>query len=423
MIPKIRTDGFMIWLLLLMQLGFHTNTGYDDILSFVVSIFVLLYFIITSGHGARVKMTHGGKEYLIWYSIVMGWVGLSFIWATHSINKLFILQTYADTFVPLIITLLSISEYLKKGNTGKSLITALITAEIFVTIRALINTDIVRLFIDNNTRLYGKGLGVNYNHFTTQFALVLCITLFMAYNVSKLYYLPAVFLIANIVVSGSRKVLVASFAAFLVMYLLSSKGGSILKRIRTVVIILVVLGIALWLVLNNEFLFNLIGNKTLVAINEFFDIYVEGKGDASVDTRKELIRIATEVFMEHPILGVGYYCFLHYNRWQLYAHNNYLELLANLGIIGFTLYYVYYIKSILGFMGLDIGFDGPRLHLRRDKKKSVWNVLGITFIVTIVLLEFGQVTFFRLYALIPLLVVVLGIENMKNKDTVKRSLR
>ena len=91
MFSRIKTDNFMIWLVLLMQLGFHTNTGYDDILSLVVSIFVLLYFIIISGKSGLVSLTNSGKEFIIWYSLVMGLCGISFVWATHG-NKPFILE-------------------------------------------------------------------------------------------------------------------------------------------------------------------------------------------------------------------------------------------------------------------------------------------------------------------------------------------
>ena len=41
---------------------------------------------------------------------------------------------------------------------------------------------------------------------------------------------------------------------------------------------------------------------------------------------------------------------------------------------------------------------------------------------TLMLMEYGQVTFFRPYVLIPLLVVTMAIENMKNSEEMKRRL-
>ena len=218
-------------------------------------------------------------------------------------------------------------------------------------------------------------------------------------------------------------VIVASLLTFLVMYIISPKGGKLAKKIRRVILVLAVFAFILWLILNNNFLYNLIGQKTVVAIKEMLSMQVDRKVDYSVYQRAEVMRIAFDVFKDHPVIGVGYYCFLNYNEWQLYAHNNYLELLADLGLIGFVLYYIFYVKNILGFMGLNIGFVGPKFRLSVDKNKSVWNVLGITFMITLLILEYGQVTFFRLYALIPLMVVILGIENMKNRKSEKRSLK
>ena len=99
MIPKIKTDNFMMWLVLLMQLGFHTNTGYDDIVSIVVSVVVFCYFVFTSTKNGRISMTSTGKEFAVWYTVVMGLCGISFIWATHG-NKPFILEMFLNTYLP-----------------------------------------------------------------------------------------------------------------------------------------------------------------------------------------------------------------------------------------------------------------------------------------------------------------------------------
>ena len=299
--------------------------------------------------------------------------------------------------------------------------TALITAEIFVTIRALINTDVGQLLSQMNTRLYGIGLGVNYNHFTTQFALVLCVVLFMAYYINRLYYIPAAFIVLNILVSGSRKVLIASAIMFLFMYLISSKSGSLGKRIRTAVVIVVILGAGIWFILNNSFLNDLIGQKTMVALREMFYMDVDKDTDYSVYQRAELMKTALEVFRSHPIIGVGYYCFLNYNEWQLYAHNNYLELMADLGLVGLLAYYSFYITNIFRFLGINISVDGLKFGFRKSSRRSSWNVLGLTFMFTLMFLEYGQVTFFRPYALVPLMVVIFGIENIKSREAQKRS--
>lgn len=420
---KIKTDDFMIWLLMFMQLGFHTNTGYDDLLSLIVSLFILLYFVCISRKIGFVRLTDRSKEYMGWYTVVALVITLSGLWATHT-NLLTILEFLADTYLHMIIALMCVSEYLKRGNNGIKLFTAFILAEIAVTIRALLNTDLIGLFSDFNTRLYGRGLGVNYNHFTTQLALVGCVVLFLAYYVNKMFYIPAVYILANIVISGSRKVIIVSVVAFLFLYLVSSIKGTIFSKVKRILIIGAILVAILFIITQNEFLNNLIGHKTMLAIREIFSANVDRTEDYSAYQRSVLIQEAIKVFKKHPVLGVGYYCYKYYNEWDLYAHNNYLELLADLGIVGFVAYYSFYVKSILDYFQSKIKFNGSfKLKIKIDLTNSKWNILGLTFMLTLLIMEYGHVTFFRPYVLLPIMVVTLGIENMKQNEKAMKEER
>lgn len=415
---KLRTDDIMIWLLLMMQLGFHTNTGYDDVVSLGVSVLIFLYFIVVGGKTGFVRLTQRGKEYFIWYSAVTFICSISALWATHS-NMSSILSLIVDTYIPIVISLMCVAEYLKRGNTGLGMMTALVMAEVAVAIRALLNTEFTSLLSEYNTRLYGRGLGVNYNHFTTQFALVLCVVLFLAYYVHKAFYIPALFIIANIIISGSRKVLLVSVFVFVFLYLTSS-GSSLWKKLLRLLVVVAVLGAALWIISTNSFLNQLIGKKTMLVVREVISMDVDRSSDFSAYQRSELIKKAGEVFFSHPILGVGYYCFRNYNEWNLYAHNNYMELLADMGIVGFLTYYSMYIRCFLEYIHMHIRLRGGKLRLNHRKEPSKWNKLGVLFILSLLFIEYGQVTFFRPYVLIPIMVTVLGIENMKNGEAWKR---
>lgn len=68
----------------------------------------------------------------------------------------------------------------------------------------------------------------------------------------------------------------------------------------------------------------------------------EDKEGASIDTRKEILRDAWQIFLEHPITGVGPAAFpvvreRQFGRVQD-THNLYLELATNLGIVGLVLF-------------------------------------------------------------------------------------
>lgn len=420
---KNRTDDVMICLLLLMQLGFHTNTAYDDYVSIGFSIIVFLYFLLSKAKISVMHFTQNAKNYVIWYSLMMVWCGISFLWSEES-NLNMIKNLVLFTYIPLMLTAFCVCEYLRRGNDGIRLLIAMITAEMLVGLRALIHTPLAELFTKFDTRLYGTGLGVNYNHFTTQFALVFVVVLFMAYNMNKMFYIPLPFLFANILVSGSRKVLLVSAIAFIILYLTQTdQKTSLLKRLKRILIIVVIISVPMWIIMTNEFMYKLIGEKTLVVISGMLNIDLGVSSDASTDQRRELIVIAGDVFQKNFFHGVGYYSFMNYNKWHVYAHNNYMELLADLGIVGFVLYYSFYIRQLFSYFKMNNCRKSEPFKLRigTDFFRSKWNALGLTFFVTLMFMEYGQVTFFRPYVLTPLLIVTMAIENLKNKEILQRS--
>ncbi len=61
--------------------------------------------------------------------------------------------------------------------------------------------------------------------------------------------------------------------------------------------------------------------------------------DASTLERMKLFHMAFEIYKEHPFLGTGLDTMRVLLFEGLYSHNNYIELLASLGPIGFILYY------------------------------------------------------------------------------------
>ena len=115
--------------------------------------------------------------------------------------------------------------------------------------------------------------------------------------------------------------------------------------------------------------------------------------------RKWLREYAVEVFNTHPVFGVGIGQFRFYAArygMDLFAHNNFLELLANTGIIGFLIYYSNYLFLI-------------RKSLRNIKSEEDSAVSGgifcLSFIVALLVMEYGQVTYYQPYAMLILVLM------------------
>ncbi|ARN56292.1 O-antigen ligase family protein [Sedimentisphaera salicampi] len=76
----------------------------------------------------------------------------------------------------------------------------------------------------------------------------------------------------------------------------------------------------------------------------------ETGGGAGEQARIGLVKEGFRVFSEHPLIGVGLNQFGFNNKFGIYAHNTYIELLTNGGLIGFVLMMaVFVILALKGF--------------------------------------------------------------------------
>jgi O-antigen ligase len=112
--------------------------------------------------------------------------------------------------------------------------------------------------------------------------------------------------------------------------------------------------------------------------------------DASTGTRANMVQIGLELFKKNPILGVGfgnfsYHYYYEYSGWaQTYAHNNYVEILADTGIVGFVLYY------IVPFSMLFKMATNWKKYAAYDRKLAAFL---ITFILIRLVMDYGMVDY------------------------------
>jgi len=68
-------------------------------------------------------------------------------------------------------------------------------------------------------------------------------------------------------------------------------------------------------------------------------VTVFDNSDPSASMRKQMIEDGVEMWKEYPLLGIGLDQYRVISVYGTYSHNNYVELLVNLGLIGLLLYY------------------------------------------------------------------------------------
>lgn len=201
--------------------------------------------------------------------------------------------------------------------------------------------------------------------------------LFCLYKViadkNKWYLLPLIVFLTLVILTKSKSAFLASLLASLFLFyrLYSGKYSKKKTVFALVVIVLVFYGVISSGVLGDAF----------YRLTNMFSFFTSG--DVSIDestaTRAEFAVKGLNTFLESPILGYGIgssYRLLN----GTYYHNNYVQLLVETGIIGFTLYY--------GFIFLVIK------RLFRNRQDPV-NCLFIAFILVVLFCDLTNTTYYH----------------------------
>ena len=146
--------------------------------------------------------------------------------------------------------------------------------------------------------------------------------------------------------SGGRKFIIipAIFLYILLFFKRDSRGRKHLVNYKGVVIAIVIA--VYYLIMNVPAFYAVIGER----MESLFSFIRTGHSISgkSAEIRATMIEIGFNKWMDSPIWGYGFDSFKYYNRLMTghfyYSHNNYIELLYDLGIIGFAIYYWFYWK-------------------------------------------------------------------------------
>jgi len=228
-------------------------------------------------------------------------------------------------------------------------------------------------------------------------AIVIRRKLFFDYGRDKIInflciVMPSLFIV---IVTQSRKGFVFALIMLVVSFYEMGKKNNIYKYVASVIVIF---GVIMILIFNENGVQLDVMDRMADSIS-----YIEtGVGDSSTKWRVSFAELGLKVFFEKPIFGVGLDSFRDvvgrvYNS-EHYSHNNYIELLAGLGIIGFVLYYSVFVLVI------------KQLWI----KKTIY--YDYVFIFALLLIDMANVMYFyRLYWVLILYYVYMVIYENKIK--------
>ena len=231
----------------------------------------------------------------------------------------------------------------------------------------------VYIFVKNSTEGFGnilneggrvtvEGTNENMLGFIVGFSALLSVWNFI-YRKKRSYMIFAVLNGIALLGSGSRTALIAFIFGVVLLFLLNGNGIKKLLMILAVVCVLFLIYMILQLPYFDAFM-----DRINTMLNAFTG---EGRVDGSTRTRLRMIGVGIETFVKSPLGGIGLgnsgVITETYFGWKTYLHNNYVEMLACVGLIGATLYYAMFLVPLTKFN-------------IRSKKMDSWTVLGIVVI-------------------------------------------
>ena len=162
------------------------------------------------------------------------------------------------------------------------------------------------------------------------------------------------FLVPGVIIlsaTGSRQALAIMAGGLVLLVFLAVIRGRSPGEIAILLVVGIVLVVGMLILIARLPAFSGIYKRMLSMVSALTGV---GKTDRSATTRLALIDVGLEQFKRTPILGVGmgsgHLVAWKYLNKYFYLHNNFAEILAGGGLVGFTIYYSIYAYIFVRFV-------------------------------------------------------------------------
>ena len=169
------------------------------------------------------------------------------------------------------------------------------------------------------------------------------------YNNSKKNYFLVLIFLFSIFLTGSRKAIFMVIGGIVGILYFNTKGLS--SKVRVTFSIIFLMFVVYFMLMNIPTLYQIAGQRIEILINS---IIGTGTGDISTNIRGNMVEKGISLLKERPLIGYGIGSYTKVANFGTYSHNNYIELLVGVGILGtFTYYsmYIYLIKKLFKYKG------------------------------------------------------------------------
>lgn len=244
----------------------------------------------------------------------------------------------------------------------------------------------------------------NVNSVGSYAAITVIIGLYYAmFKNKKIYYLLILLPIFIGLGTGSRKVLLTFFVGTFVLFACKFRSEFTFKNIFKTVLIILVVVIVFIQILQLE-MFATINERFQTLINFFTG---QGVVDSSTLKRHAMIEGGMEQFFKTPVLGIGIgnspVITSNILGESTYLHNNYVEILACGGIVGFICFYAMFAYVLINLIKL----------LLKNNSNAI---LPFTIIIIYLINQYAMVVYYDKTTYLYLVYCFLVIKKEKEKQ-------
>lgn len=349
----------------------RTNAGFDGYLlrgSFVLYVVCFFFFDILSDIKKRKKRPlFSGMA--VWLICFWAFAIASVFWSESVKNTL--QGNYITNAIQAIILVTFITYRIRDKDDLLMMVKLLVAAGLYAAVVLYMRTPSSAW----GSERVGEALGLNQNTVGMNNAYLALFCLFLLhYKKSPLAIAGVIAFVTIALFSGSRKAFLIIVLGILLIEIFSHRG---FKGLAAALIALAAVYSLYQLVMTVPAFYDVLGYRIERLLNNGVD--------GSAAERQWYREYAFSMWANRPLFGYGFNGFLTQmqaiNYWhQAYCHCNQLELLADLGIAGFSLYYGFYVAMLRSF----------GKSFRNHRKESVF---GISFILIAFIAEYGNVAF------------------------------
>lgn len=219
----------------------------------------------------------------------------------------------------------------------------------------------------------------------------------MLFQKNRIYIISLILFIFILFCTGSRRGLISMLFGTAGLFYFNKKVNK--TNITKLILVLIITSIALLFLLRLDFFSSMNDRLT----NLIFGINDKNQLSTSDEERFLMIKKAIQMFKEKPILGHGAGAFKAISGFDIYSHNNYVELLSNYGIIGFCLFYGFIFKILI------TAYSWIR------NRKDVFAIFIVVFIVVRLISDIGNVSYYDKFLYVIFGVTISYFKYIKNE--------